>query len=91
MAEESVTRVARHFSDYINRVSLKGERVVLTRGGRPVAELRPVPAGKQLADLVRLLSSMPHLGREAAEGFGRDLDVARAELGRLPLQDPWER
>jgi antitoxin (DNA-binding transcriptional repressor) of toxin-antitoxin stability system len=40
----SVTEVARHFADYINRVVYRGERFVLMRGNRPVAELGPLPA-----------------------------------------------
>ena len=34
----SVTEVARHFADYINRVVYRGERFVLMRGNKPVAE-----------------------------------------------------
>ena len=42
----SVTEFARHFAEYINRVSYRGECFVLMRGNKPVAELRPLPAGK---------------------------------------------
>ena len=47
----SVTEVARHFAEYINRVSYRGECFVLVRGNKPVAELRPLPAGKRLLEL----------------------------------------
>lgn len=91
MTEENVTKVARHFSDYINRVSLKGERFVLMRGNKPVAELRPVPVGRTLSDLPKILTSLPHLGTEGADEFERDLNAARSELERLSVRDPWER
>lgn len=85
----SVTEVARHFSDYINRVAFRGERFVLMRGKRPVAELRPVPSGKRLRELPELLASLPHLSEREAEALAEDLAVGRAELSRAPLRDPW--
>ena len=42
----SVTEVARHFAEYINRVSYRGESFVLVRGNKPVAELRPPSCGQ---------------------------------------------
>lgn len=33
----SVTEVARHFAEYIDRVSYRGESFVLARGNKPVA------------------------------------------------------
>ena len=38
----SVTEVARHFAEYINRVAYRGECFVLMRGNKPIAELRPL-------------------------------------------------
>ena len=57
----SVTEIARHFAEYINRVAYRGESFVLVRGNKPMAELRPLPTGKQLAELPALLASLPHL------------------------------
>lgn len=86
----SVTEVARNFADYVNRVAFRGERFVLMRGRRAVAELRPVPVGMRLGDLPELLASLPRLGPEDAAAFEDDLDTAREELGNLPDRDPWE-
>jgi antitoxin (DNA-binding transcriptional repressor) of toxin-antitoxin stability system len=86
----SVTEVARNFADYINRVAFHGERFVLMRGKRPVAELRPVPTGKRLGDLPELIGSLPHLSRAEATAFAADLAAARDELPRAPLHDAWE-
>lgn len=84
----SVTDVARNFADYINRVAFRGERFTLTRSGRPVAELAPVPRGERAGDLPALLASLPRLGEEEAEAFGADLATAREALGEL--RDPWD-
>ena len=73
----SVTEVARHFADYINRVSYRGECFVLMRGNKPVAELRPLPVGKRLVELPALLASLPHLSPAEATQLAGDLTAAR--------------
>jgi antitoxin (DNA-binding transcriptional repressor) of toxin-antitoxin stability system len=85
----SVTEVARHFADYINRVAFRGERFTLMRGNRPVAELRPVPAGRRLGELPELLASLPRLSSEDASALAEDLEVARQQMAEQPLRDPW--
>jgi prevent-host-death family protein len=42
MASHSVAEARNHLSDLIDR-ALRGEGVVITRHGRPVVELKPVP------------------------------------------------
>jgi antitoxin (DNA-binding transcriptional repressor) of toxin-antitoxin stability system len=84
----SVTEVARHFAEYINRVSYGGECFVLVRGNRPVAELRPLPAGKRLVELPALLASLPHLSPAEAIQLADDLTVARQELASAEVHDP---
>ena len=84
----SVTEVARHFAEYINRVSYRGECFVLVRGKRPVAELRPLPAGKRLVELPALLASLPHLSPAEATQFAGDLTAARHVLARAEVHDP---
>lgn len=86
----SVTEAARHFAEYINRVAYRGECFVLVRGNKPVAELRPLPMGKRLAELPALLASLPHLAPEEAAQFADDLGAARAELARAEGRDPWQ-
>jgi antitoxin (DNA-binding transcriptional repressor) of toxin-antitoxin stability system len=85
----TVTEVARHFAEYINRVAYRGERFVLMRGKRPVAELRPVASGKRLRELPDLLSALPRLSAEDLEGMAADLEQAREEVSRSPVRDPW--
>lgn len=86
----TVTEVARHFAEYINRVVYRRESFVLVRGSRAVAELRPLPSGKRLADLPALLASLPPLTAEEADDFAADLDWARCALARQGVTSPWE-
>lgn len=86
----SVTEVARHFAEYINRVAYRGECFVLVRGNKPMAELRPLPTGKRLAELPALLASLPHLSSDEATQFAADLTAAREALARAEVRDPWE-
>jgi antitoxin (DNA-binding transcriptional repressor) of toxin-antitoxin stability system len=85
----SVTEVARHFADYVNRVAFRGERFTLMRGNKPVAELRPVAAGRRLGELPELLASLPRLSPADAAALTEDLDAARQEIAGQPLRDPW--
>jgi antitoxin (DNA-binding transcriptional repressor) of toxin-antitoxin stability system len=87
----TVTDVLRNFSDYVNRVAYRGERFVLTRGGKAVAELIPAtPAGSRLADLPEILRSLPRLGPEEAQAFAEDLDGIRDASNREEPRDVWE-
>lgn len=85
----TVTEFARSLADTLNRVLYRRERFTLLRGGKPIAEVVPVPSGRRLGDLPANLESLPRLGAAEAEAFGRDIDEARAELARLTPVDPW--
>ncbi len=85
----SVTDVARNFSEYINRVAYKGDRFVLVKGGREVAELKPVPKGRRLAELADLLKTSSGLTPTEADDFSRDLEDVRAEMNQVEVRDPW--
>jgi hypothetical protein len=87
----TVTEVARHFSDYINRVLFRRERFVLLRGNHPVAEVRPVHTGVPLAELPALFAGFPHLEPDDAAAFEADLRASREALDALPIRDPWHR
>jgi antitoxin (DNA-binding transcriptional repressor) of toxin-antitoxin stability system len=86
----SVTEIARHFAEYINRVAYRGECFVLVRGNKPIAELRPLPTGKRLAELPTLLASLPHLSETEAVQFAADLTAAQEALARAEAHDPWQ-
>jgi prevent-host-death family protein len=86
----TVTEMSRKFAEYINRVAYRGESFILTKGNRPVAELRPLPQGRKLSELAKIFASLPHLDPEDAEQFAKDIDDARNSLPREDY-DPWER
>lgn len=85
----SVTEVARNFADCVNRVAYRGERIVVVRGKRAVAELHPVPQGRRLGDLPQILRALPRLGEKEAASFARDVATARKKLNRGKVRDPW--
>lgn len=86
----TVTEMARSFADYINRVAYRGEHFVLTRGNKPIAELRPVKRGITGHELVEIFKNGPHLDPDDVEQFARDVEEAREELNRIGVRDPWE-
>ncbi len=85
----TVTEMARHFAEYLNRVVYRGECFALVRGNKPIAELRPLPAGKRLAELPALFASLPHLSATDAAELADDLTAAREVLARAEVPDPW--
>jgi antitoxin (DNA-binding transcriptional repressor) of toxin-antitoxin stability system len=90
MSEITVTEVSRHFADYINRVAYRRESFTLVRGNKPLAELRPLPAGKRLSELPALIASLPHLSAAEATAFGADLAAAQEELAQTEVGSAWE-
>lgn len=89
MQTVSVTDLVRKFTDYVNRVVYRGETFRLTRNDRIVAELRPVPVGRSLGDLPRLIADLPRLPTSEADSFAQDVEEARRELTSHELKDPW--
>lgn len=86
----TVTDLMRNFREYIGRVAHGGERFLLSRGGKTVAELRGVASGRTLDELPGVLESLPPLSPDEADTFARDLDAARHELAAAPESgDPW--
>ncbi len=85
----SVTEAVRHFSDYVNRVAYRREAFVLRRGKMMLAELRPVPSGRRLGDLPKIIASLPALSDDDAKAFSADIQKARANMRREGLKDPW--
>lgn len=60
-----------HGGDVVDRV-LKGEALVVTRGGRPVAELTPLH--RPAVDAATLLSRWRHLPRVDPQRLRADID-----------------
>lgn len=70
MAEVSIRELRNRGGEVIDRVAL-GERVTITRSGRPVAELRPLRAAVPAEILVERWARLPHVDPAALR---RDLD-----------------
>jgi antitoxin (DNA-binding transcriptional repressor) of toxin-antitoxin stability system len=88
MSDVTVTQFARNFAEYVNRVAYRRESFTLLRGKKPLAELRPLPAGARLSELPALLASLPGLTAAEASNFADDLAAARDELGEA--RDAWQ-
>ncbi len=85
----SVTTVARHWSEYINRTASCNETFILTKRNQPVAELCPLPPSRTLGELPDILASIPRLSENDAAAFQRDLESARIEVAEEGVKDPW--
>lgn len=70
MAEVSIRELRNHGGEVVDRVAL-GERVTITRSGRPVAELRPLRAVVPAEVLVERRVRLPYLDPQALR---QDLD-----------------
>jgi antitoxin (DNA-binding transcriptional repressor) of toxin-antitoxin stability system len=85
----SVTDVSRHFSDYLNRVAYSGDRFILVRGGKPLAELKACSTAKKMSDLPEVLRSLPSLSDDELNSFENDLKSLRKSV---PMEEgsPWD-
>lgn len=83
----SVTEMARHFAEYIDRVAYHRESFVLVRGHKPMAEVRPLPKGKRLAEFPALLASLPRLSSTEATQLHDDLTEIRKTLTSAEAHD----
>jgi len=74
----SVTEAAKNFLRVVEEVERKGEPAVLTREGRPVATLNPVPgAARTCAELAMRWRELERLPVDEASAFADDLQVGR--------------
>jgi antitoxin (DNA-binding transcriptional repressor) of toxin-antitoxin stability system len=81
------TDLVRNLSSTIDQVRISGRPLLITKGAKAVAELRPPPrVGFPVIRLQELLESLPTLGKEQ-KALLRDVGKVRKKSG-LP-QDPW--
>lgn len=66
----SIRDLRNHGGEIVDRAA-GGERIVITRSGRPVAELRPVKQSLTSAQLVERWKHLPAIDPDA---FRRDVD-----------------
>lgn len=89
LLKKTVTEIARDFSHFVNRVTYKHDSIILLKGKREVAELRPVVSGMPVAEFSNLMVSLPHLSEEDMDSFSNDLDSIRDIMNDEPIRDPW--
>lgn len=79
----TATEASRKFSDLLDAIE-RGEEVTITRGNRPVAEIRPVRrhTGRELS---RALEGIPPLDDQ----FEADIADALSYVVDQSLRDPW--
>ena len=82
--------MARKFAEYINRVTYRGESFILTKGNKPVAEIRPLQTGRKLSELPAIMASIPHLSPDDVEAFAKDVYDGIDWMNKLPVGDPWD-
>ena len=83
----NATDFVRNFSSTIDQVRISGRPLLITKGAKAVAELRPPPkVGFPVMRLQELLESLPTLGKEQ-KGMLQDVVKVRKKSG-LP-KDPW--
>ena len=84
-----VADAARDFLRVLDLVERKRETAILTRDGKPVATLNPIPEPAQsCAELVERWSKLEKLPAEEAQSFADDLEHSRASLP--PLKPAWD-
>lgn len=71
MDEVTIRQLRNHGGDVVDRVQ-GGERLTVTRSGRPVAELRPLP--RRALDAPTLLERWRHLPLVDPERLRSDID-----------------
>jgi antitoxin (DNA-binding transcriptional repressor) of toxin-antitoxin stability system len=82
--EISSTEAARNLGECLARIRHRGDRFILTKNRRPVAELGPV-SGTRRCTLRALWTAMRE--SRADEDFARDLE--RVNASDAPLENPW--
>lgn len=80
----SSTEAARNLGECLARIRHRGDRFILMKNRRPVAELGPV-SGTRGSTLRALWTAMRE--SRADEDFARDLE--RVNASDAPLENPW--
>ena len=62
--------------------------MVIVRGGRALAELKPLPRSKKISELASVLSSLPKLSETERQGFKSDLVKIRKSA--VEEGNPWD-
>lgn len=72
MAEATIRELRNHGGEVVDRAA-RGETIIITRNGVPVAELRPLPKAKK--PMAEVLSSARHLPPVDPQRLRDDIDA----------------
>jgi len=88
----TATQAVREFSELLNKIKFKGDRYIIERSGKPVAQMEPIREAKKakmLKELKSLLKELPRLDQEL-DAFAADLEGVRKDQPPLPEEGMWE-
>ena len=88
----TATQAVREFSELLNKIKFKGDRYIIKRSGKPVAQMEPIREAKKakmLKELKSLLKELPRLDQEL-DAFAADLEGVRKDQPPLPEEGMWE-
>jgi prevent-host-death family protein len=88
----TATQAVRDFSELLNKVKFKGERYIIERSGKPVAQVEPVKNARKaimLKELKALLEELPRMDEEL-DAFAADLEGFWKIQPPLPEESAWE-
>ena len=92
MQNVSVADARQHLSEILGKVAYGGEAFVITKKGRPMAQLTPLPAPKSKAKAKRPKSLGDIKGWIPNDDpFFEALEMIRAESRRHPTVNPFRR
>ena len=88
----TATQAVREFSELLNKIKFKGDRYIIERSGKPVAQMEPVKEVKKaitLKELKSLLKELPKLDEEL-DAFAADLEGIRKDQPPVQEESTWE-
>jgi len=88
----TVTQAVRAFSELLNKIKFQGDRYIIERSGKPVAQMEPIREAKKaktLNELKFLLKELPRLNEEL-DAFAADLKGIWKDQPALPEEGMWE-
>jgi antitoxin (DNA-binding transcriptional repressor) of toxin-antitoxin stability system len=88
VSDITATEAARNLSEYLNRVAYRGERFIIRRGSKSLAELSPLKAPIRGAELLALFERLPRFDPEEIAAFEADIEAARSALP-ITTETPW--
>ncbi|HCU05469.1 MAG: hypothetical protein A2X77_01280 [Gammaproteobacteria bacterium GWE2_42_36] len=84
----SVTEIARHFSDVLNRVRYQGQSFDIKRGKDVVAKIVPVRPSMTTSRFKEFLLTLPTLDEEDRKDFLKTIEETRESM--KDIKNVWE-